>query len=544
MIAEREFEVVDIEKPLHELLATGCDSRLTIDPRTGTNKYSCSTVPRPSIVPFGSCTASDITERGYAAAGRMLDGLRAVRPGPELDSAIEELARQIRAGIRSWLTHQGMVDVDVVLMPSGTDAELMACFLSAFSHDADICNIVVGPTELGSGSPQAAGGLHFDSLTPGGRIVSSGMPVNDAFARRIDVCELVVRGASGNTRPIEEIDEEVSVKVAHRIEKLGQRVLLHVTAHSKTGDHAPSLNQVAALSAHYADRIDVVVDAAQGRFSRRGLIRILRKGYVVIITGSKFFGGPAFSGALLVPRQLSVAVRHGAFLPKGFDAFVSRSQLPSPWRSMRESLPAGQHNVGLLLRWSAALEEMRSYYETPLQTRLAVLDAFERMMSEIFDSSPAVRADTNIAPLVCGDHADLLQPNTTVFMFRLWNSVDRRYFSLNELKVISRWMDADLSAAVPDASAEQQRALATRLQIGQPVQVSRDASADVSALRIANGAVMVTSVSGNLQFGNRFAERVGWLEDQRRNARLKLETIADNFETIRATVNRWGIHPA
>ena len=67
-----------------------------------------------------------------------------------------------------------------------------------------------------------------------------------------------------------DLDAEVEALVDDHIGR-GRQVLLHVVAHSKTGLHAPSLEAVNRLRARYGDRVLVVVDAAQGRFSRRGL---------------------------------------------------------------------------------------------------------------------------------------------------------------------------------------------------------------------------------------------------------------------------------
>ena len=56
-------------------------------------------------------------------------------------------------------------------------------------------------------------------------------------------------------------------------------------------------------------RVQVVVDACQMRLGRPRLKKYLDRGYLVIVTGSKFFTGPAFSGALLVPAGLARRAR-------------------------------------------------------------------------------------------------------------------------------------------------------------------------------------------------------------------------------------------
>ncbi|HEX3576311.1 MAG TPA: hypothetical protein VHU42_17070, partial [Rhodopila sp.] len=59
-------------------LMSGGDSRLAIDPRTGTNKYLCPPTPVADQVCAASCTASPVTERGFRRAAdlyaRLADG--------------------------------------------------------------------------------------------------------------------------------------------------------------------------------------------------------------------------------------------------------------------------------------------------------------------------------------------------------------------------------------------------------------------------------------------------------------------------------------
>ena len=47
--------------------------------------------------------------------------------------------------------------------------------------------------------------------------------------------------------------------------------------------------------------VDVIVDACQLRLPAHKVREYLKMGWPVVITGSKFLGGPAFSGAVLVP---------------------------------------------------------------------------------------------------------------------------------------------------------------------------------------------------------------------------------------------------
>jgi hypothetical protein len=258
---------------------------------------------------------------------------------------------------------------------------------------------------------------------------------------------------------------------------------------------------------------------------------------MVIVTGSKFFGGPAFAGALLVPESCRFDRKGASVLPRGYAGFFTPGQLPTSWRAWRESLP-DTANIGLLLRWSASLAEIRNYYATPSRLRLAVLRAFERRLPEIFAGSRSLRLDAVPTPIISEDYERLLQSKATVFSFRVWDERRGCYFSQAELRSMFEWMDSDLSHTIPDASAEERRALASRMQIGQPVRLNTGTgSPEIAALRIANGGVLISRVAEDLTLGATLQERTGWLEDQLIRAKLKVEVMARYFQHIRRSLD-------
>src|SRR5688572_2557379 len=192
------------EASLDELLASGGDSRSLIDPVTGTNRYRCTPSPRDQVVPLGSCTASTIAPAGYECARTVLNRLRAVAHTEHLAVTIEESFRQVRSELRHQLVRSSVPGLGIVLTPSGTDAELICTLLAAGDRSRPLCNIVVGPSELGSGTTLAAACRYFDPLSPAGRATTHGAPVDEALARRVCVHEVLIRGATGNPRPVEE----------------------------------------------------------------------------------------------------------------------------------------------------------------------------------------------------------------------------------------------------------------------------------------------------------------------------------------------------
>ena len=79
------------------------------------------------------------------------------------------------------------VGVDIALAPSGTDVELLTLALAAGGSNRPIVNIIVGPSEVGSGTSLAAACRHYDCLTPNGRQVLIGEPVDQKLASLTDV---------------------------------------------------------------------------------------------------------------------------------------------------------------------------------------------------------------------------------------------------------------------------------------------------------------------------------------------------------------------
>src|SRR5208282_4730180 len=86
--------------------------------------------------------------------------------------------------------------------------------------------------------------------------------------------------------------------VAERVKSLvagGRDVLLHVLDCSETGQSAPSRRAAAALATAFPENVLVAVDAGQLRCSRELVHADLDAGFAVMLSGSKFAGGPPFS---------------------------------------------------------------------------------------------------------------------------------------------------------------------------------------------------------------------------------------------------------
>ena len=292
----------DLFSTLDDLLTCGGDPRLMLDPVSRLNDYGCGPSPLPQTLSFASSTASTISERAYERAGLAREELMRSAIAVGLESALETRIEDMRAELKAHLALPP-AKVDVVFSASGTDSQLHALYLARLLLGPDLKTIVVGSDQTGSGTPFTARGRHFNRFTASGMTVRKDTPVAGLAC---DSVMVPIADASGLR-----LRADADLAVLDAVEAAvagGSRVLLHVMDASKFGWRAPSQGCLDAIAQHWGDKVLVVVDACQMRLGRRRLRFLLDRGCMVLVTGSKFFGGPAFSGALLVPSSLSSAL--------------------------------------------------------------------------------------------------------------------------------------------------------------------------------------------------------------------------------------------
>ena len=235
---------------------------------------------------------------------------------------------------------------------------------------------------------------------------------------------------------------------------------------SKLGAAVPSAECCRRIQSRYGDTVHLVVDACQMRLSRTRLRGYLDLGCLVLISGSKFFTGPAFSGALLVPAGLAARIQSlppHAFAVPGLRDYTSRSAWPQAWGALRTALP-DRPNIGQSLRWAAALAEMRAFFAVPAEFRRRTLEQFAGMATGLFQS-----LDTDFTLLEdCTGRAGI----RTIFPF------------------LVRQGSAVLSYA--DAAALHTALAADHCLVGQPVRIPLSGGRETGALRISADARLVS----------------------------------------------------
>ena len=220
--------------PTERLLTLGGDSRLPIDPITGLNRYGCSPKPRPWAHTFSSCTATSVSEIGFRTAERSRQRLIAAVGHDDFEEAFLDHSESIRRSILRWL-HLDLPGTELVLTSSGTDAELLALYFACGQGDAPITSVVLAPTEVGTGTVPAAGGRHFDSLTPHGRPARPGAPVTGLPTDRLELIQIPVRREDGAVIAAPELDAVIEATVRDRCERGGTVLLSREASPWSTG---------------------------------------------------------------------------------------------------------------------------------------------------------------------------------------------------------------------------------------------------------------------------------------------------------------------
>lgn len=479
------------DSPATLAMTTGGDGRIALDAETGLNRYHSAPRPR-GLLAYASSTANDISPAAFAHVERLLEEL-----GPELSAAdyaarMEGLRRRIR---RAYSLPS---DVAVVFAPSGTDLEYVALACVQGSAPGGTHNILLGADEVGSGCIHSAHGRYFAETTALGRATRPGDPVPGLDEARVGMIDLPVRCPNGRPHPSGEIAAAMDAAVGAAQAK-GRHVLVHAVHGSKTGLILPDLGDIDRLRASHRGAVTFAVDACQARITSPAVADYLEREAIVFLTGSKFMGGPPFSGIALVPPAL--AARAGA-LPEGLATIFTRAEWPQAWPGA-EALPE-QANLGLLLRLEASIFELERFQRLPLEEVTRIILAFHQAVrDEIVDRIPARR----VAPYPPGEQETA---ETHPIEMRTLSTLDLSSFGHGG------------GAAFEDATRWHKALLAHDVRLGQPVKCVRlDDGSWGATLRIGLSMPMVVERAG---LGDR-ALAAGFAQDMER-IRAALEAVA------------------
>ena len=450
---------------VEQLLAEGGDQRILLDPASGLNRYQCAPRPDPELAAFGSSTASTISAVSFAAAQSLAE-----RIGEELErrpaaAVYERRIEALRIELLRLCGLEARRGLEVLLAPSGTDLHLFVSHLISAPGRPALA-IIGEPAETGSGVPVALAG----GVAPVAEVVS-----------------VAARAADGGLRNEASVDAEVEALVVRAVAEL-RRVLIVITDVSKTGLISPSLAGARELARRFPGWVDVLVDACQMRLSPRTLSAYADLGWMIAVTGSKFLTGPAFSGALFIPRKLADRLKRRR-LPKDLRALSVRADWPSGWAA-GEGLEEAP-NFGLLVRWEAAMAELRAFREVPDDQARAFLGKFEQTTLAALAADPALEPLAGRRPL-----RDPLPPGgwdqaPSIFPFLLKSS--GRRLTPEQTQRVYALLRQDLSGHARAGNAPVvQMAAGLRVELGQSVACGVRGGAPVAALRMCASARLIS----------------------------------------------------
>jgi hypothetical protein len=272
---------------------------------------------------------------------------------------------------------------------------------------------------------------------------------------------------------------------------LGRHVVLHIMDQSKLGYQSPSVALIQKLETLKDLSLQCIVDASQLRLDPKDLHHYLNKGYMITITGSKYFTGPPYCGALILPKKVSKLVNATkTTLPKGLNSYYNHSDWPTSWYCSKD-LSEGC-NYGSNMRWNAAIVEMDRYYKTPVLYRNMGIEMFcnfvedsikeaaflEPLFIDRFQSNPY---DSNEFSLrnIC-----------TIFPFFILK--EGKALSDGKVKKLYTLLNSDISNSFEDAPLEIIRLAAQKCHIGQPVNVKNGVDFQSAVLRISLGSRIIS----------------------------------------------------
>ena len=514
------YRLRDLFTPLDTLLVSGGDGRLALDPKERVNAYGCAPSPDPEIWNFASSTASTISQAAYDRAALAREELVHKSLFEEVEIAFDRRCEDMRDELRGHF--QLPPRVDVVFSPSGTDSQLHALFLAHAVLGAPPVTIVVGADQTGSGTVHTARGRHFSTMTASG------------FAVRKDAA---IAGLAGDSIAVPLLDartglamrSDADAAVMRAIEDSlaqGRRVLLHVMDSSKLGWRAPSAACLDEIARRWPRKVQVVVDACQARLGRRRLRAYLDRGYMVLMTGSKFFGGPAFSGALLLPKGFSRALDRIEGIAPDVFGYAGRCDWPMAWTALRSRFER-RPNFGQWLRWEAALAEIGSYYAVPGAFRTKAMTELGAGIDSMIALSPSLGAVPAAVDIADADDEEFAQ--RTIFPFTLLRNV--KPVSIADTSAVHRALARDMSGDIGGSAADQQVA-AQRCLVGQPVRLEQPDGAPRAALRLCVGARLVTDAWS--ADGAQAQRNVQQILDRIAQALVKIELLLDRTAAVPA----------
>lgn len=478
--------VENLAKPTEFLLMSGGDLRLNIDEIELLNKYGCRPFPRPEAFTFASSTATSVSNFAFDKT----DKIRSILIKNSLKNGFKNATIEFSELLKNNLkkTFKISEECEIIFSPSGTDSSLQIAAITQIISDKDITHVLVASDETGSGVPAALKGCHFENTTALNYPIKKGDRI-EGF-RDVDLIEIPFRDENGDLKSPIQMDEEVFAAIS-KTNELGKHVVLHAMDQSKLGYQAPGERMIQNLNSLKNLSMQIIVDGSQLRLDPKDIQNYLNKGYIVTITGSKYFTGPPYSGALILPKCISKLIHSvKKSLPEGLTQYYNHSDWPTSWLCSKD-LSDG-FNYGSYMRWNAAIVEMDRYFKTPVLYRNMGIEMFCNFVED------SIKDATFLEPLY-GDETNTNTYNSKEFGIRNIRTIfpffilkNNEVLSINNVKKLYTLLNSDLSDQFKDASLEIIRLAAQKCHTGQAVNVKYSNEIESAILRISLGARVIS----------------------------------------------------
>ena len=201
---------------------------------------------------------------------------------------------------------------------------------------------------------------------------------------------------------------------------------------------------------------------------------LLEKDVIVLITGSKFFRGPPFSGATIVPKsimnkllKIQADKKYEKPVAAGLNTFMGKAEIPRELTSWRDCLEDNQ-NPGLALRWVAGMAEI----EKTLQ-----IDESTRKEATTFWRQGVIDELSKYQNL---DYFSAAEDTSSIVSMRIVHPDSGKWMNKSELAKVFKALTLDMSSKFPEDDKIASRICFT----GQPVLINKEEA----ILRLALGS--------------------------------------------------------
>lgn len=382
----------------------GGDERVHLVPDTGKNKYHLNAFEFEGLFHRGSCTAGILNKD----TNQTLQNIDL----EYFEKNFEQVLKSHSSRIKRLFDNEEKVNFEVFFAPSGSDLVYYPLLFSKLLYPGENpANIVTCPEELGSGSLTGSQGKYFFKVNQFGESVDKGSFINNELIPEMHI--LPARNADGHI--YHNADELRNIIRSNK----DKTQIINLVYGSKSGIQE-NLN---VKDEFELDKALWTVDLCQLRIHKTLIKELLDKGYILMLTGSKFYQAPPFCGCLLVPNSICARLSEvDASYASHFSNVFSAYDIPACLPNVREHLRPFK-NLGLHLRWEVGLSEMEAFDAIDSEKSDALIDDWNSTMVKAIDESPLF----HLMP-------DTEKTNKTIISFRVRKG--EKFLNYNELKHI------------------------------------------------------------------------------------------------------------